>query len=292
MNIDGTVRLVAIFAGGYDPTQDNLAYNTDDIGNRIYMLDAVTGEQLWRAGPDTDTTAQLKISTTLAAERQMNNSIPGDVRVIDLDGDQLADRMYVADTGARVWRFDIRNGDKVGTLVRGGVFASLGRAGGAGANPTDARRFYYAPDVSMLKTNGSVYLNIAIGSGYRGHPLNEDIHDRFYSLRDKAPFNRPTQAAYDTSTLLKDTDTTLVDVTTNIKPTIAATATGWKMDLSNPSWRGEKVLAESITFGGAIIFTTYTAGSGQHPPKQQLVRRTPGHEPVVCGQSCSTAARW
>ena len=151
VNIDGTVRLVAIFAGGYDPTQDNLAYNTDDVGNRIYMLDAVTGEQLWRAGPSTDGTAQLQIPTTLAAERQMNNSIPSDVRVIDLDGDQLADRMYVADTGARVWRFDIINGQTTDALVRGGVFASLGRAGGAGTDPTDARRFYYAPDVSMMK---------------------------------------------------------------------------------------------------------------------------------------------
>jgi type IV pilus assembly protein PilY1 len=266
VNIDGTVRLVAIFAGGYDPTQDNLAYNTDDIGNRIYMLDAVTGEQLWRAGPDTDSTAQLKIPSTLSASRRMNNSIPGDVRVIDLDGDQLADRMYVADTGGRVWRFDIRNGDKVATLVRGGVFASLGRAGGTGSDPTDARRFYYAPDVSMLKANGAVYLNLAIGSGYRGHPLNEDIHDRFYSLRDKAPFFRPTQAGYNTGTIITDDSTNLIDVTTNITPTIPASADGWKMDLSFPSWRGEKVLAESLTFAGTIIFTTYTPEVGNTLP--------------------------
>ncbi|HKS55311.1 MAG TPA: hypothetical protein VJS12_08510 [Steroidobacteraceae bacterium] len=266
VNIDGTVRLVAIFAGGYDPTQDNLAYNTDDIGNRIYMLDAVTGEQLWRAGPDTDTTAQLKIPSTLSTRRQMNNSIPGDVRVIDLDGDQLADRMYVADTGARVWRFDIRNGDKVATLVRGGVFASLGRAGGTGTDPADARRFYYAPDVSMLKANGAVYLNIALGSGFRGHPLNEDIHDRFYSLRDRTPFVRPTQAGYNTGAIITDDSTNLVDVTTDIKPTIPAGSDGWKMDMSNPSWRGEKVLAESLTFAGTIIFTTYTPEVGNTLP--------------------------
>lgn len=263
VNIDGTVRLVAIFAGGYDPSQDNLSYNTDDIGNRIYMLDAVTGEQLWRAGPDTDGSAQLKIPTTLSLNRQMNNSIPGDVRVIDLDGDQLADRMYVADTGARVWRFDIINGQKVNTLVRGGVFASLGRAGGAGSDPTDSRRFYYAPDVSMIKQqNGSVFLNLAIGSGYRGHPLDEKIHDRFYSLRDRAPFNRPTQAQYNTAALILDGSTKLIDVTTNITPTMPADAAGWKMDLSNPSWQGEKVLAESITFSGTVIFTTYMPQAG------------------------------
>lgn len=255
-------RLVAIFAGGYDPTQDNLAYNTDDIGNRIYMLDAETGDLLWRAGPSSDGGAQLQIKSSLSDDRKMNNSIPGDVRVIDLDGDQLADRMYVADTGARVWRFDIINGEDPANLVRGGVFASLGRAGSAGSDPTDARRFYYAPDVSMLKQNGNVFLNIAVGSGYRGHPLNEEIHDRFYSLRDRTPFVRPTQAEYDAFALITDGSTKLVDVTTDIKPTIPADAAGWKMDLSNPSWQGEKALAESITFAGTIIFTTYLPQAG------------------------------
>jgi type IV pilus assembly protein PilY1 len=226
------------------------------------MLDAVTGEQLWRAGPDTDTTAQLRIPTTLAAEHQMNNSIPSDVRVIDLDGDQLADRMYVSDTGARVWRFDIINGQTTAALVRGGVLASLGRAGGAGTDPTDARRFYYAPDVSMMKQNGSVFLNLAIGSGYRGHPLEERVHDRFYSLRDRTPFVRPTQAEYNAFAIITDTDTNLVDVSTNISPTIPANALGWKMDLNVPSWEGEKVLAESLTFGGTILFTTYLPQAG------------------------------
>jgi type IV pilus assembly protein PilY1 len=264
VNIGGTVRLVAIFAGGYDPTQDNLAYNTDDIGNRIYMLDAVTGELLWRVGPSTDTASgdKLQIPTTLAVERQMNNSIPGDVRVIDLDGDQLADRMYAADTGGRVWKFDIHNGSSADSLVRGGVFASIGRAGGAGSNPTDARRFYYAPDVSMMKMNGNVFLNIAIGSGYRGHPLDEQIHDRFYSLWDRTPFVRPLQSDYNTFAYITDGNAKLVDVTTNIKPTMPADALGWKMDLSNPSWQGEKVLAESITFAGTVIFTTYLPQAG------------------------------
>ncbi len=266
VKIDSTVRLVVIFAGGYDPTQDNLAYNTDDIGNRIYMLDAVTGAQLWRAGPDTDGSAQLKIPTNIGAERSMNNSMPADVRVIDLDGDQLADRMYAADTGGRVWRFDIHNGQPAASLVRGGVFASLGRAGGTGTDPTDARRFYYAPDVSMIKQNGSAFLNIAIGSGYRGHPLDEQIHDRFYALRDRQPFVRPTQTEYNSFAFVEDNSTSLIDVSTNINPTIPFNALGWKMDLSVPSWQGEKVLAESLTFANTIIFTTYLPQAGPAVP--------------------------
>ena len=34
----------------------------------------------------------------------MNNSIPAAPRVFDLTGDGLADRMYVGDTGGRLWR--------------------------------------------------------------------------------------------------------------------------------------------------------------------------------------------
>jgi Tfp pilus assembly protein, tip-associated adhesin PilY1 len=263
VNIGGTVRLVAIFAGGYDPSQDNITYNTDDIGNRIFMLDAVTGALLWRAGPDTDGTAQLKIPSNIGAARAMNNSIPGDVRVIDMNGDRLADRMYAADTGGRVWRFDIQNGQPAATLVRGGVFASLGRAGGTGTDPTDARRFYYAPDVSMMKTSdGSVFLNLAIGSGFRGHPLDTTIHDRFYGLRDRQPFARPTQAEYNAFAYITDTDTNLVDVTTTITPTMTTSSLGWKLDLSDPTWQGEKVLAEATTFASTVIFTTYLPQAG------------------------------
>src|SRR4030095_1759635 len=101
---------------------------------------------------------------------------------IDLDGDQLADRMYAADTGGRVWRFDIHNGQPATSLVRGGVFASIGRAGGAGTDPTDARRFYYAPDVSMMKQDGNVFLNLAIGSGYPRHPPDQHDTHRVHSV--------------------------------------------------------------------------------------------------------------
>ena len=56
----------------------------------------------------------------------MTNAIPGEVRAVDLTGDGFADRMYAADMGGRVWRFDIRNGQPASSLVWGGVFASLG----------------------------------------------------------------------------------------------------------------------------------------------------------------------
>ena len=79
-----------------------------------------------------------------------------------------------------------------------------------------ARRFYYAPDVSVVTPRGSApYLNIAIGSGYRGHPLDKAIQDRFYSIRDYQPFNRRTNTSFNSPWVpIEDDD--LVDVTNNV----------------------------------------------------------------------------
>jgi type IV pilus assembly protein PilY1 len=252
---------VLIVGGGYDPSQDNVDYNTDDIGNRIYILDALTGSVLWSAGPS-GSGANLQLSS-------MVNSFPADVRGLDMDNDGLADRMYAGDTGGRVWRFDITNGNTAGTLVTGGVFASLGTGQGVtpadatGSSPTDARRFYYAPDLAMLKSNGQTFVNVAIGSGYRGHPLDTSIHERFYSLRDYH-FAAKTQTEFDS--FVPITNEALVDVTTNLTPTIPADSPGWRMDLRLPSWQGEKVLAEARTFQSTILFTSYLPKAGASVP--------------------------
>ena len=80
------------------------------------MLDLETGEVVWSAGVDGD---NLKLA-------KMKRSIPSQIRVIDLNGDGLADRMYAADLGGQIWRFDIINGENPDKLVHGGVIASLG----------------------------------------------------------------------------------------------------------------------------------------------------------------------
>src|SRR5690606_34786041 len=90
--------------------------------------------------------------------RSMDYSIPSDVRVIDLDGNGFADRMYVGDMGGQVWRFDIANGETATNLVTGGVIAQLGAAPSADPDLADTRRFYYAPDVAIVNSRGYDFL--------------------------------------------------------------------------------------------------------------------------------------
>ncbi len=135
----------------------------------------------------------------------------------------------------RVWRFDIHNGQTRANLVTGGVFASLGNAHLATHPVETTRRFYSAPDVAFLADGGRTWLNIAIGSGYRGHPLNIEAQDRFYALRDHQPFARLTQAQYDAATVITEADMNLIDITTTLTPTIPPGATGWRLDLKRPT---------------------------------------------------------
>ena len=266
MNISGVAqnadKAVLVIGGGYDPSQDNYTASTDGIGNSIYFVDSETGALLWH-GSNANADRNFDTSTT---NRAMNYSIPSDIRVIDLNGDQFADRMYAADMGGQVWRFDIFNGQPKSTLVTGGVLAQLGAAGMASPTLADTRRFYYAPDVALVNNDEFNYMHIGIGSGYRSHPNEATNQNRYYALRDYDTFTAISQPAYRAITPVTDAD--LVDVTTNTTASVPQGAPGWKLLLNDGGWRGEKVLAETRTFNNQVYVTTYrpgTAGNGCQP---------------------------
>jgi len=254
---DSDERFVLIFGGGYQAaTQENQPYSIDTVGNRVYMVDAESGKLLWFAGGAGTGTPNLALT-------KMTNSIPARVTVIDTDGDRFADRMYAADMGGRVWRFDIHNGEPAASLVTGGVIAQLGVGDNGDLDDSENRRFYNAPDVSLVQRRAEdPYYNIAIGSGYRGHPLDTVTQDRFYAFRDKQPYARLTQAAYNAITPIVDGD--LVDITADPAGSPVTTSdAGWKLVLPDqPGRDGEKVLAEATTVNNVILFTTFQPLSG------------------------------
>lgn len=274
INIEGAAqnanKLAVVVGGGYDPNQgdgDELSPTFDVThpkatappgakGNGIYILDSVTGALLWHGSKD----GRDKDFNT--AGRSMDYSIPADVKVVDLDGDNFADRMYAADMGGQVWRFDIHNGQPASSLITGGVIAQLSSATDATppASVADVRRFYSSPDVAVAtdKQTHSQFVHVGIGSGHRVHPLSLDNSDRFYALRDKnMPLGSMTQSQFDAITPTTDADLVAI---TSASTAVSQDAKGWKLELNAAA--GEKVLAEARTFNNAVLFTTYTpAGS-------------------------------
>ena len=239
-------KAVVVLGGGYDTTHDAAAHPlTPDLeGAGIFMLDLETGEKLWRAGRDSG--ADLR-------RTQMTRAIPGKIRVIDLNGDGLADRMYAADLGGQIWRFDITNGEDPDDLVAGGVIARLGAEGLSNPGPAVTRRFYTTPDVSMFvdKQLDRRFLAVSIGSGYRAHPLDNSAGDVFFSVRDPDVFTHLTQQQYNSYDIVEPSD--LVEVAGQYDTVIPATGKGWKLTLS----ANEKVLSDSQTFDDSIYFVSF-----------------------------------
>jgi len=243
---------VVIIGGGYDNSHDTIAHpiTADGQGAGIYFLDLVTGAILWRAGSDNP--AQLTLS-------KMTRAIPSGVRVIDLNGDGFADRMYASDMGGQVWRFDITNGKApngllTDALVTGGVIAQLGAEGNLPTTDAETRRFYNAPDVSVFNDNAQNrrFIALSIGSGYRAHPLDNTTNERFYSIRDKAVFNSLTQIQYNAFTPI--TESSLVEISGSIGTTIGANQDGWMFTLP----ANQKVLTDSTTFNNEVFFVAFS----------------------------------
>lgn len=247
-------KAVIVIGGGYDTVHDSAEHpeNPDAVGAGIHILDLVSGAQLWRAGMDIG--ADLRLDEP---GREMDRAIPNEVRVIDLSGDGLADRMYATDLGGQIWRFDITNGNAPGALVAGGVIAQLGAEGLATPTDADTRRFYNAPDVSLITDDLQQrrYIAISVGSGYREHPFDLTASDRFFSIRDKNVFNQLSQLSYDTQTIITDAD--LVEVSGTTQTVITSNDDGWKFTLPD----NEKVLADSLTFDDQIFFVAFTPDS-------------------------------
>jgi type IV pilus assembly protein PilY1 len=217
--------------------------------------------------------------------------------------------LYVGDTGGQVWRIDL--GDQIGAAGDAGssgyVFADVGcgstsaterihNTSGicpAGTTRQDLRKFFYPPDVAMVKdvtfSNTPNYDLVAIGSGDREDPLDllttlnytpvqEGVHNRMYAFRD---YNYKTGKPEGTFPPSVITEKDMYDATDNLLGTLTGSALddeinnnvkdkkGWYIDLMEKpdavtlvnglttQWVGEKVLAKPVIFDGTLFFTTF-----------------------------------
>ncbi len=245
IDIDGVVRDVIYFTGGYDADQDATDTRvTDDLGRAIYIVDAVTGALIWSGGDGVTYTEDFN---------DMLYSLPGDLAVVDITSSGTDNMIFVGDAGGQVWRFDITNGAKIDDLITGGVIADLGVAGGANTMANN-RRFYHSPDVALVIKNGVQKLAVTIGSGFQAGPLSIGTDDRFYMLLQDDVFTIPT-------TYVKLTHDNLYDATNNdvgegVDGAVALldAAQGYYFNTPNA---GEKILSTPLIFNNAVTFTSY-----------------------------------
>ncbi|NNF16285.1 MAG: hypothetical protein HKN70_06030 [Gammaproteobacteria bacterium] len=243
IRVGGTARDVLFFGGGYDTNQDS-NYTPDAMGNAVYIADALTGNKIWSASNSGEA---LNLP-------DMKFSIPSEIRIIDINQDGFIDRMYVGDMGGQVWRFDIDNfASDPADAITGGLLAKLG-----GTDAADARRFYSPPSVARFLEDGESFLTVALGSGYRAHPLDEDVNDRFYILRDDNVLGPelddsgdPEYGDTNPALLIEDADLAVISDTMAVSGAFA----GWKLILPGS---GEKSLSAAITIDGRVFFSTYT----------------------------------
>ncbi|MEZ5452849.1 MAG: PilC/PilY family type IV pilus protein [Thiothrix sp.] len=279
----GTLVDVLIFGGGFDGCQDGCqgdnpvqrldnpdaaerAALTDIKGADVFIVNAKTGARIW----------SLRANVS-GADAQLLQSVPADIRIMDMDRNGALDRLYFADTGGTVWRvdMDVDLFDTDNTTWYNYSKARLSKFALLGGTGTAKRMFFHEPDVALMKDKGKTIMTLAIGSGYQSHPLDPEVQDRFYVLIDRDPYAR----APDTSKFPIQENSSLASITLpdgsdntavigGNKTLLSETGlTGWYYDLPND---GEKVLAPAVTFLNKVVFSTFAPvdedGDGKEDP--------------------------
>jgi len=183
--VQGYTNPVLIFGAGYDTAEDSQPPTADTMGRGIYIVDAITGVQVWKAIYGASSACSGTTTKAACTVLGMNYSIPADITLMDRNGDGKVDRLYAADTGGNVWRIDLEpSSGNTPDYWQVNQLAALGCDTAACASGTTPRKFFYPADVVF--TNG--YDEVLIGSGDREHPLYGDasrsITNRFYMLKD------------------------------------------------------------------------------------------------------------
>ncbi|GAC1620900.1 MAG: hypothetical protein NVS9B10_03130 [Nevskia sp.] len=303
-------RSVLLFAGGYNGGVDSSGnrigkdlrnsrnavttaqVGTDDTrGNALYIVDALTGELIWKAVRSAGSAIVPYDATTLSFKHPMlADSIPSDVTAVDTDGDGLTDRLYVGDTGGRIWRADFPGSNR--STWTAGPIASLGRSHAtADAIATNDRRFFHAPDYVPSRgkltttTNGTTtistqsYDTIVIGSGDREDPFNITTGNWLYAIRDRDTASGKSLTDTTTAdgvissesdsrlfTQPSITDLTSACAASSVCAAGAALANGWRLQLTGT---GEKAVSAPVTINNAVTLSTYT------PPAASATRCAP-----------------
>lgn len=295
VRIGGTVRDVAFIGAGYDVAEDGRYGAVADYpqpslaavgagpttsagrigadqaivsGRGVYAFAVATRDA--QGVPLIVSAPERVWGWTVLDDARLDRPIPGEIAVLDADGDGYADRLYAVDLGGRLWRFTLAADGPAnwsGTLV----FAP---------DPTAGRKAFSG---LSLACSGGRWL-VAYGSGDRAHPLNTAVTDRFYLIRDHGLTDGQPIAESD-----------LVDVTGDalqledsdesargelLAALLAEDSSGWMISLErldqDGQAGGEKVLTAPLIFNRVVYFSTYMPDAAEELPQRPCIVGNPG----------------
>lgn len=283
VDFSGTPVDVLVFAGGYDGGWNegytarrgkDLGTADDAVGNAIYIVNARTGELVWKAVRGVTGVS----SNTHYAHAGLVDSIPSTVSAL-VTPTGIIDRLYVGDTGGAVWRVDlpVGEGDDENHRKDHWFISKLANLGVDAAEPggdtSDDRRFFHAPDIVRSYDEFGDFDGLLIQSGNREDPNETEVENALFYLKDRhitsgsadvEAENKATNPAgrihYDD--LLDQTTCILGAEVAEAGPDGASCADrslqlGWKLRYVMP---GEKGLSTPLTDGGRVFATTFVPG--------------------------------
>ena len=239
----------AIFGNGYNNTQaDGHASLTGHAV--LYIVNLQTGALI------------KKIDTQYGSTTTPNGLATP--TVIDTDGNGTADTVYAGDLAGNLWKFDISSSN---SNLWGSAFVS-------GSTPvplfvaTDSignrQPITAAPDVSVHPLGSAYGYMVMFGTGKyleTGDPSNTSSQT-FYGVQDNGV------AVAGRSALVQQTITSTSLINGNTYRSLSANTVNWTGSPADHGWYldlpsiGERVVSESSTNSGRVIFTTIIPSTG------------------------------
>ncbi len=225
---------------------------SSDKGTALYMIDAATGQLLWRSVRGS---VGYTASTRSYAHPLMVDSFASDVTAVDSDNDTLTDRLYVGDTGGRLWRADFAGTAASSWTVT--PVASVGRHNTSGTNTfVNDRRMFFAPDyVPLRNSQNNLGSDIVLfGTGDREDVLNLTTQNAFYAYRDTDVVSGKSASEILLTEGSIPQHSSFTNVPAGTQTDVTGLTTGYRFSFSRS---GEKLFSTPVTLGGTVTFTSY-----------------------------------
>ena len=273
--IPGRTDPVVILSGGYDTNKDADGVGTpDSMGRAVFFLDAESGQLLHRFSAEGAAGANV-------TPWNVTDSIAAKVTPMDSDGDSVTDRLYVADTGANIWRIDMPSADTSSWSAM--QFASLG-----GNLASSDRRFFGevavaqttfslvstvtvdngGEDVSVNTTEETPYDAVLVGSGDRTNPNGRGTQNYLFALQDRkirtqtfGASGNPAPAPITLADLLNVESDPFANANSETALLSAQLALGQSRGWYLPLDLSEKSVSAPTLISGIAYFTTFRPAS-------------------------------